>query len=66
MAVAAGADLVIVANTRYADPNIAARITAALTTAVSQGRIFPEAIEQSSRRIMLAKKSLVDRRGGNR
>lgn len=62
MAVAAGADLVIVANTKFPDPNIAERITAALSQAVAQGRIRKEAIEQSYRRIMMAKKTIIDRR----
>jgi hypothetical protein len=62
IAVAAGADLVIVANTKFPDPNIAERIAVALSRAVVQGRIRHEAIEQSYRRIITAKKTIVDRR----
>jgi beta-N-acetylhexosaminidase len=62
MAVEAGSDLLIVANTRVPDPAIADRIIAAVAQAVSEGRISREAIEESYRRILQAKKKIVDRR----
>jgi beta-N-acetylhexosaminidase len=62
MAIQAGSDLVIVANTKLADPDIADRIGDAIIQAVSDGRISKGAIEQSYARISKAKKSLLERR----
>ena len=62
MAVAAGADLMIFANLKRPDPEIASRVIAAISQAVEQGRIPRTVIEQSYRRILAAKKKIADRR----
>lgn len=60
-AVAAGADLMIFANLKQPDPEIANRVLAAVSQAVEQGRIPRATIEQSYRRILVAKKKIADR-----
>jgi beta-N-acetylhexosaminidase len=62
LAIGAGADLVIVSNTKNPDPGIADRIVDAVVHAMRQGRISAEAIDQSYRRILQAKKKVTDRR----
>jgi len=62
MAIEAGSDMVIVANTKTPDPDIANRIIAKIMQAVEQGRIKPASIQQSYERIMQMKKKLTDRR----
>ena len=62
MAVEAGNDLIIVANTKTPDPFIADRIIGAISRAVADGRISREAIEQSYERILAVKNKLAERR----
>jgi beta-N-acetylhexosaminidase len=62
MAVEAGNDLIIVANTKTPDPFIADRIVGAVSRAVAEGRISREAIEQSYERILTVKHKLAERR----
>jgi beta-N-acetylhexosaminidase len=58
MAVAAGSDLLIVANTRRPDPMIADRMIGAIAGAVASGRISRERIEAAYQRIVAAKSKL--------
>jgi beta-N-acetylhexosaminidase len=62
MAVAAGADLIIIANHKQPDPAIADRIIAAVSQAVKDKRISAEQIHQAYRLIVNAKIKLSDRR----
>ncbi|OQW56097.1 MAG: hypothetical protein A4S14_21220 [Proteobacteria bacterium SG_bin9] len=62
MAIEAGTDIVIIANTKAPDPDLANRIIAKVMRAVEQGRIKREFIEQSYNRALNAKKQLTDRR----
>jgi beta-N-acetylhexosaminidase len=62
MAIEAGNDLVVVANTKMPDPFIADKIIAAVSRAISEGRISREAVEQSYHRILAAKDRLAERR----
>jgi beta-N-acetylhexosaminidase len=62
MAIAAGADLIIVANHKQPDPAIADRIIAAVMQAVKDKRISAEQIRQAYQLILSAKLNLSDRR----
>lgn len=62
MAVEAGNDIVIIANTKAPDPFVADKVVAAIARAVAEGRISREAIEQSYNRILSVKNRLADRR----
>jgi beta-N-acetylhexosaminidase len=62
MAIEAGNDMIIVANTKVPDPFVADRIILAVSRAVAEGRISREAIEQSYNRVLAAKNKLADRR----
>jgi beta-N-acetylhexosaminidase len=58
LAIAAGADLIIVANTRMPDAQLPERIISAVIRAVADSRISAANIEESYRRIRAAKQSL--------
>jgi beta-N-acetylhexosaminidase len=58
IAIAAGADQVMVVNTRDPDPRIADRLIGAVAEAVTSGRLPRQTIEQSYKRIMALKKRL--------
>jgi beta-N-acetylhexosaminidase len=62
MAIEAGSDLIIIANTKAPDPTIADRIADAVSEAVAQGRIDRKAVEQSYHRILQVKTKLAERR----
>jgi beta-N-acetylhexosaminidase len=62
MAIAAGADLVIVANHKQPDPEIANRIITAVMQAIKDNRISTEQIHQAYHLIASAKVKLSDRR----
>lgn len=62
MAIQAGNDLIIVANTKWPDPFVADRIINAVSRAVAEGQISREAIEESYSRILNAKHKLAERR----
>lgn len=62
LAVAAGADLLIIANNREPDPAMVDRVIAAIAGAVGDGRIPRATIEQSYRRIVTAKSRLAAHR----
>jgi beta-N-acetylhexosaminidase len=62
MAVSAGADLIVVANTKRPDPKIVERIHRAISQAVAQGDIPRTVIEEAYGRILKTKKKLQDRR----
>jgi beta-N-acetylhexosaminidase len=62
MAIEAGNDLVIVANIKMPDTFIADRIIGAVSRAIAEGRISPEAIKQSYNRILAVKNGLAERR----
>ncbi len=62
LAVAAGADLMIFANLKAPDPEIANRVLAAVALGVEQGRIPRETVEQAYRRILATKTKIADRR----
>ncbi|EJN13176.1 beta-glucosidase-like glycosyl hydrolase [Bradyrhizobium sp. YR681] len=62
MAIEAGNDIVIVANTKVPDPFIADRVADAVFRAVAEGRISRTAIEESYSRILAAKRKLAERR----
>jgi len=66
LAVAAGADLMIFANLKQPDAEIASRVLNAVAQAVEQGRVPREKIEDAYRRIMAAKKKIADRKGSTR
>jgi beta-N-acetylhexosaminidase len=61
LAVAAGADLMIFANLKQPDPEIAGRVLNAVAQAVEQGRVSRERIEDAYRRIVAAKKKITGR-----
>jgi beta-N-acetylhexosaminidase len=61
LAVAAGNDIIVHANTRAPDPDLVDKVTEAIVLAVSSGRIPRSQIEQSYRRILSAKGSLAER-----
>ena len=61
MAIAAGADLLIIANHKQPDPAIADHIIAAVSQAVDAGKIQREQIEQAYRLIISRKLKLADR-----
>jgi beta-N-acetylhexosaminidase len=62
MAIEAGCDLVIVANTKMPDPDIADRIIAKVMRAVAKGQIKRESIIQAYNRILQAKKRMAEQR----
>lgn len=62
MAIEAGNDMVIIANTKTPDILIADRIIGAVSRAIAAGRIKPEAIRQSYDRILAIKARLAERR----
>jgi beta-N-acetylhexosaminidase len=62
LAVAAGNDIVVHANTRTSDFDLVDKVTEAIVLAVSSGRIPRSQIEQSYRRILSAKGSLASGR----
>jgi len=62
IAVEAGNDLIIVANTKTPDAFIADKIVGAVSRAVAEGRSSREAIEQSYERILAVKLKLAERR----
>jgi beta-N-acetylhexosaminidase len=62
MAIQAGSDLVIIANTKQPDINLADRLADSIMQAVSDGRISKSMIEQAYDRILRAKKGLMERR----
>jgi beta-N-acetylhexosaminidase len=62
MAVAAGADLLIVANQEVPDREIVERIVGAVLGAVAEGRIPPDRIRDSYGRIVETKRRLAGRR----
>ena len=63
MAIEAGSDMMIVANTKTPDPFVADRIIGAVMRAIAAGRLSRNNIEQSYQRIMKAKASLSERQG---
>jgi beta-N-acetylhexosaminidase len=62
MAIAAGADLLIIANHKTPDKRIADRIIAAVSKAVTDGRISREQIREAWRMIAKQKHALADKR----
>jgi beta-N-acetylhexosaminidase len=62
LAAAAGADLIVVANNKKPDAEIAERIRIAISHAVASGDIPRKAIEDAYDRILKVKKKLQDRR----
>jgi beta-N-acetylhexosaminidase len=61
MAVAAGADLLIVANNGKPDPTVADRVTNAIAQAVADGRISAEQVRRAYNLIVFAKLKLSER-----
>jgi beta-N-acetylhexosaminidase len=61
-AVAAGADLLVIANNRHPDTKIAERITAAISRAIADNRIPRRTVENAYARIAAAKKKLQQHR----
>ena len=57
-AIAAGADLIIIANQNKPDPTVVDRVIAAVVGAIAAGRISPHAIDQTEERILEARRKI--------